>query len=90
MIKAEQTPGAGHNSEPAPGQLRAFVERAERLNEEKVNIGIDLKELFAEAAGSGFDAKILRKLVAIRKMDPAKRAEEAAVLDLYQAALAKA
>jgi uncharacterized protein (UPF0335 family) len=80
----------GHNSEPAPGQLRAFVERAERLNEEKANISEDIAAIYAEAKGVGFDAKILRKLVALRKMDPDKRAAEAAVLDLYQAAIDKA
>jgi uncharacterized protein (UPF0335 family) len=69
------------------GQLRAFVERIERLNEEKKALGEDIKEVFAEAKGNGFDPKILRKIVSIRGQDLETRAEEETILDLYMAAL---
>lgn len=81
-----EAPGIGDNSVNG-GQLRAFVERAEKLNEEKKAVGEDLKELFAEARGVGFDAKILRRLVSIRAQDADKRVEEDAILDLYLTAL---
>lgn len=83
-------PGIGHNSDSAviaTGQLRAFVERIERLEEEKATIGEDVKEVYAEAKGTGFDTKTLRRIVRLRKMDSAKRQEEAAMLALYAEAL---
>jgi uncharacterized protein (UPF0335 family) len=82
--------GPGHNSEIAPGQLRAFVERVERLNEEKKSLTEDIREVLAEAKGNGFDARIVRRIVAIRAQDPAKRAEEEALTDLYLTALGSA
>jgi uncharacterized protein (UPF0335 family) len=69
------------------GHLRAFIERIERLNEEKKALAEDIKEVFAEAKGNGFDPKILRKIVSIRGQDPEKRVEEETILDLYLAAL---
>ena len=71
----------------AAGQLRALVERIERLEEEKKTIADDIKEVYAEAKGTGFDTKALRKIVSLRKKDVAERQEEEAVLDLYKAAL---
>ena len=71
----------------AGDQLRAFVERIERLEEEKKVIGDDIKEVYAEAKGTGFDAKILRKLISLRKKQPQEREEEEAILDLYMQAL---
>lgn len=68
-------------------QLRAFVERIERMEEEKAAIAADIKEIYAEAKGNGYDAKILRKIVAIRKQDANERAEQEALLELYMAAL---
>ena len=70
----------------AQGQLRSIIERIERLEEEKKAIADDIKEVYAEAKGNGFDAKILRKVVTIRKKDRAEREEEA-MLDLYLGAL---
>jgi uncharacterized protein (UPF0335 family) len=67
--------------------LRAFVERIEKLQEEKSAISDDVKEVYGEAKGTGFDPKIIRKIVALRKKDPAKRKEEDAILDLYISAL---
>lgn len=71
----------------AAGQLRAFIERIERLEEEKVTIADDIKEVFAEAKGTGFDTKAMRTIIRLRKKDPAELAEEEAMLDLYKAAL---
>jgi uncharacterized protein (UPF0335 family) len=74
----------------AQGQLRALVERIERLEEEKKTIAGDIKEVYTEAKGNGFDTKILRKVVALRKKDQAERQEEEAMLDVYLAALGMA
>jgi uncharacterized protein (UPF0335 family) len=71
----------------AQDQLRAFIERIERMEEEKRAIADDIKEIYAEAKGNGFDTKVLRRIVAIRKQDHAERMEQEALLDLYMAAL---
>ncbi|MBA1141045.1 DUF2312 domain-containing protein [Mesorhizobium neociceri] len=71
----------------AAGQLRAFIERIERLEEEKKTIADDIKEVFAEAKGTGFDTKAMRSIIRLRKKDQAERQEEDAILDLYMAAL---
>ena len=69
------------------GELRAFIERYERLEAEKKDISDQQKEVMAEAKARGYDAKILRKLVVLRKKDPAEVSEEEAVLQLYKEAL---
>lgn len=74
----------------AAGQLRSFIERIERLEEEKRALSEDIKEVFAEAKGNGFDPKIMRQVVRIRKMDKSDRQEQEALLDLYLAALGEA
>ncbi|MCY1704796.1 MULTISPECIES: DUF2312 domain-containing protein [Pannonibacter] len=71
----------------AADQLRAFVERIERLEEEKKVISDDIKDVYAEAKGNGFDVKILRKVISLRKKQPHEREEEEAILDLYLQAL---
>lgn len=71
----------------AQDQLRAFIERIERMEEEKDAISTDIREIYAEAKGNGFDTAILRKIVKIRAMDANERAEQEAVLELYMAAL---
>lgn len=71
----------------AAGQLRAFIDRIERLEEEKKTISDDIKEVYAEAKGTGFDTKAIRTLVRLRKKDQAERQEEESILDLYKAAL---
>jgi uncharacterized protein (UPF0335 family) len=71
----------------AQGRLRTIIERLERLDEDKDAILSDVKEVLAEAKGEGYDAKVLRKVVAIRKKDKAKRQEEEAILDLYLSAI---
>jgi uncharacterized protein (UPF0335 family) len=79
----------GHNSKTtfAQGQLRSIVERIERLEEEKKTIGADIKEVYAEAKGNGFDTKTIRKVIALRKKEAAEREEEQSMLDLYLTAL---
>jgi len=74
----------------ASGQLRAFIERIERLEEEKQTIADDIKEVFAEAKGTGFDVKAMRTIIRMRKKDAAERQEEEAILDLYLNALGMA
>ena len=74
----------------AADQLRAFIERIERLDEEKTTIQEDIKEVYQELKGVGFDTKAVRTLIRLRKKDAAERQEEQAILDLYQAALGMA
>ncbi len=69
------------------GQLRAVVERVERLEEEKREVGEQIREVFAEAKGNGFDVKTLRKIIALRKKKPEERSEEESMLELYMNAL---
>lgn len=74
----------------AQDQLRAFIDRIERMEEEKTAISEDIKEIYAEAKGNGFDTAILRKIVAIRKQDVHERMEQEALLELYMSALGMA
>ena len=67
----------------AAGQLRAFIERIERLEEDKKTVADDIKEVYAELKGNGYDTKAVRTLVRLRKKDQAERQEEEAMLDLY-------
>ena len=69
------------------GELRQFVERYERLEAEKKDIADQQKEVMAEARGRGYDVKVLRKLIALRKREPSELSEEEAVLELYKQAL---
>lgn len=80
-------PGAGHNSGFAKEHLRSFIERLERLGEEKQTLADDMKEVMSEAKGTGFDTKIIRKVLALRKMEAADRKEQRAMTDLYLEAL---
>ena len=74
----------------AQDQIKAFIERIERLEEEKAAIAGDIKEVYAEAKGNGFDTKVLRKIVSIRKQDHNERMEQEALLELYLTALGMA
>jgi uncharacterized protein (UPF0335 family) len=71
----------------AHGQLKSIVERIERLEEEKKVIAADIKEVYAEAKANGFDTKILRKVISLRKKEATEREEEQSMLDVYMAAL---
>lgn len=71
----------------AAGELRAFIERIERLHEERKTIAEDISEIFSEAKGRGFDTKAMKSCIKLRSMDSAQRQEEESILDLYKAAL---
>ncbi len=71
----------------AAQRLRSFIERVERLEEEKAALGADIREVYAEAKGDGFDVKTMRQIVRLRKLDSSDRAEQEALLDLDKAAL---
>ena len=71
----------------AQGRLRSLIERLERLDEDKQAVMADMKEVFAEAKGEGYDVTILRKLLSLRKKDKAKLQEQNAILQLYAAAV---
>lgn len=88
----------GHNGGPelespdiltatAQGRLKSFVERLERLEEDRQAVMNDMKEVFAEAKGEGFDVKIVRQVLKIRKQDKVKRQEQEALIDLYLQAI---
>lgn len=71
----------------AAGQLRAFIERVERLEEEKATIAEDIRDVYTEMKGTGFDTKAVRAIVKLRKKDKAEREEEESILELYMTAL---
>ena len=71
----------------AQGKLKSLIERIERLEEDKAAVSNDLKEVYLEAKGEGFDVKIVRKVIRLRKQDKAKRLEEEALIDLYISAI---
>lgn len=80
----------GHNANATDDRLRLLIERWERLEEEKQGIACDQRDVMAEAKAVGYDPKIIRKVIALRKMQPDDRREMEAVLDLYKAALGMA
>lgn len=94
-MKRTRAPSADGSDQPnaetsqtvAAGQLRSFIERIERLLEEKQAIADDVKEVYAEMKGTGFDTKAVRAIVRLRAEDQAKRQEREAILDLYKSAL---
>lgn len=85
-----ENPGPGHNSEAgdiAADRLRSIVERIERLEEEKRALASDIKDIFQEAKSGGFDSKVIRQILAIRRKEPAEVMEQMALLDTYARAL---
>lgn len=88
-------PSIGHNSEAAEApttrlvkdQLKSIVERIERLEEEKKQIADDVKDVYAEAKGNGYDVKALRTIIRLRKQDANERAEAETILETYMHAL---
>lgn len=86
----EETEEAGGPQTVAAGQLRAFIERIERVTEDIDALADDRKEIYAELKATGFDTKAVRAIVRLRKMDQAERQEAEAILDLYKAALGMA
>jgi uncharacterized protein (UPF0335 family) len=98
LSEVEDLIGPGHNGGPelegadmltatAQGRLKSFVERLERLDEDRLAVVEDMKEVFKEARGEGFDVKIVRKVLRLRKLDKVKRQEEEALTDLYMQAI---
>ena len=85
-------PGPGHNSATqfAKDQLKAIVERIERMEEQKAEVSSDIRDVFAEAKGSGFDVKALRTIIRLRKQDADTRREAEAILETYMHALGMA
>ncbi|HYE52667.1 MAG TPA: DUF2312 domain-containing protein [Azospirillaceae bacterium] len=71
----------------AADRLRSFIERIERLEEEKKGIADDIKDVYAEAKGTGFDTKVMRQIIRLRKMEKNDRQEAEAILELYMSAL---
>lgn len=87
----EKQPGVGHNSGEVSGQrLNAFIQRIERMEEEKKALAEDIRDIYAEAKATGFEPKIIRKLVSLRKANLEKRREEAELLNLYMSAIGMA
>lgn len=85
--------GSGHPdvlNSTAQGQIKSIVDRVERLEAEKAEIMEQIKEVYNEAAGNGFDQKVLKKVVRLRKLDRAKRQQEDSILDLYMVAIGEA
>lgn len=78
---------AGVSGGVAAGQIKSIIERVERLEEEKAALAGDIREIYAEAKSNGYDVKVLRQIVRIRKQDAAERQEQEAILDLYLHAL---
>ena len=74
----------------AADRLRSFVERIERLEEEKAGLAADIKDVFAEAKSAGFDVKIMRQIVRLRRLEAADRREQDELLELYRRALGMA
>ncbi len=72
---------------PVGGKLKSFIERIERLEEDKAGVAADLKEVYSEAKSEGYDVKIMRRVVRIRRQDDAKRSEEEALLEAYLSAI---
>ncbi|MFM9843300.1 MAG: DUF2312 domain-containing protein [Dongiaceae bacterium] len=71
----------------AAERLKSFIERIERLEEEKAALASDIREIYSEAKGTGFDTKVMRQIVRLRKMEEADRQEQQAILDTYKKAL---
>lgn len=71
-------------------RLKSFIERIERLEEEKAGLATDIKDIYAEAKSTGFDVKAIRTIVRLRKMEEEKRAEAEAILETYKAAIGMA
>jgi len=84
---ADDSPSFDTLGATAQGKLKSLVERIERLEEDKAAVANDLKEVYAEAKGEGFDTKIIRKVIRLRKADAAKRQEEEALIELYVTAI---
>lgn len=88
MAQAQEKAETG--GEISGNRLKSFIERIERLEEEKKALGEDIRDVYAEAKSTGFEPKIMRKIVSLRKANIEKRREEQELLDLYMAAIGMA
>lgn len=86
-MQSETTSTSNSIGQTAKNQLRTFVERIERLEEEKKALSSDIKDLYAEAKATGFDSKTLRTIIKLRKLDATKRKDQEAILAIYMHAL---
>lgn len=78
----------GHNTGGVSGEyLRGYIERIERLEEEKAGLAADIRDVYAEAKGNGFDAKTMRQIIKLRKLETHEREEQETLLDIYMQAL---
>lgn len=92
MSETQNIAGEGHNSKPKPmgiavDQLKAIIARVEKLEEERAAIGADIRDVYSEAKGNGFDVKAIRMIIKLRKMDASEREEQETILDTYLHAL---
>ncbi|MES2711372.1 MAG: DUF2312 domain-containing protein [Pseudomonadota bacterium] len=87
MAKAAETNDTTEVGGIAADRLRSIIERIERLEEERKSLGDDIKDIYAEAKSAGFDVKVLRQVIRIRKQEPADVEEQETLLDLYRRAL---
>ena len=71
----------------AADRLRSFIERGERLEEDRANLNADIREVYSEAKSAGFDAKTMRQIVRLRKLEPAERQEQEHLLEVYRNAI---
>lgn len=84
---AKATAAPGRSGGVSGGQLKSVIERIERLEEEKAALTADIRDIYAEAKANGFDTKVLRQVLKLRKMDQNERAEQEELLDVYLHAL---
>lgn len=91
--KKPELPGIGHNAktgEVSGSRLKSFIERVERMEQERKTINEDIKDIYSEAKATGFEPKIMRKIVALRKQNLEKRREESEIMELYMSAIGMA
>ena len=86
VAEADDTPDSGVGG-IAADRLRSIIERIERLEEERKALGNDIKDIYSEAKSAGFDVKVIRAIVRIRKQEPAEVEEQESLLDVYRRAL---
>jgi uncharacterized protein (UPF0335 family) len=86
-LDATETTDAASQGNIAADRLRSIIERIERLEEERKALGSDIKDIYAEAKSAGFDVKVLRQIIRLRKQEPAEIEEQETLLDVYRRAL---
>lgn len=87
LIRISESENKMAEESVAQDQLRAFIERIERMEDEKAAVSADIKEIYSEAKGNGFDTKVIREIIRIRRQDASERQEHESILELYMSAL---